>query len=139
MKKYFATLILIFTVSFAEDYAGLSGSFLRLGMTARAIAMGGAFTAEKDHNYADDLFEKMGIKNTDFVVSLSPVSRQPYKVWPAERFALIADWLIKTYNAKVLFHKRRSENDFSKPFIGANSKKEAFRFRIIPQRLCFVQ
>jgi len=45
----------------------------------------------------------MGIKNKDFVVSLSPVSRQPYKVWPAERFALIADWLIKAYNAKVLF------------------------------------
>ena len=38
------------------------------------------FTAEKDQNYADDLFEKMGIKNTDFVVSLSPVSRQAYKV-----------------------------------------------------------
>ena len=73
-----------------------------LGISAEDFGLD-FFTAEKDQNYADDLFEKMGIKNKDFVVSLSPVSRQPYKVWPAERFALIADWLIKTYNAKVLF------------------------------------
>ena len=52
MKKYITTLILLFSVSLGEDYAGLSGSFLRVGMTARSIAMGGAFTAEKDHGFA---------------------------------------------------------------------------------------
>ena len=48
MRKYLTTFILLFSVSFGEDYAGLSGSFLRVGMTARSIAMGGAFTAEKE-------------------------------------------------------------------------------------------
>jgi len=52
MRRYLTIFILFFTVSFGEDYAGLSGSFLRIGMTARSIAMGGAFTAEKDHGFA---------------------------------------------------------------------------------------
>jgi len=61
------------------------------------------FESEKDKDYAKNLFKNLGIKDKDFVVSLSPVSRQPYKVWPSERFAKIADWLIKEYNAKILF------------------------------------
>ena len=44
--------VLFFSCSFAEDYAGLSGSFMRIGMTARSVAMGGAFTAEKDHGFS---------------------------------------------------------------------------------------
>ena len=61
------------------------------------------FENEKDKDYAKKLFKKLGIKDKDFVVSLSPVSRQPYKVWPPKRFAQIADWLVKNYNAKILF------------------------------------
>ena len=52
MRKYLLIYMLLFAGLFAEDYAGLSGSFLRLGITARSIAMGGAFTAEKDHGFA---------------------------------------------------------------------------------------
>ncbi len=61
------------------------------------------FPKEKDQTFAENLFKKLGIKENDFVVSLSPVSRQPYKVWPADRFAHIADWLTVKYNAKILF------------------------------------
>ena len=52
MKKLIITSSLLFSGLLAEDYGGLSGSFLRLGVTARSIAMGGAFTAEKDHGFA---------------------------------------------------------------------------------------
>ena len=47
-------LIIIFLVTglFAQEWAGFSGGFLRMGMTARSIAMGGAFTAEDDHGFA---------------------------------------------------------------------------------------
>ena len=52
MKKYLIHTIFIFSFSLPQDYAGLSGSFLRVGVTARSIAMGGAFTAEKDHGFS---------------------------------------------------------------------------------------
>ena len=61
------------------------------------------FPEEKDQIYANNLFKKLGVEEKDFVVSLSPVSRQPYKVWPAERFSQVADWLIEKYSAKILF------------------------------------
>ncbi|MFH1852074.1 MAG: hypothetical protein ABIA75_06980 [Candidatus Neomarinimicrobiota bacterium] len=35
----------------ARDYAGYSGSFLRIGTSARSIAMGSAFTAELDRGF----------------------------------------------------------------------------------------
>ena len=61
------------------------------------------FPEEKDQIYANNLFKELGIAEKYFVVSLSPVSRQPYKVWPAERFGQVADWLIEKYSAKILF------------------------------------
>ncbi len=36
---------------FGRDYAGYSGSFLRMGTTARSIAMGGGFSAELDRGF----------------------------------------------------------------------------------------
>jgi len=51
MKK--SVLILsIFSLVFAQDWGGQSGSFLRMGMTARSMAMGGGFTAELDQSFA---------------------------------------------------------------------------------------
>jgi len=35
----------------AADYAGYSGSFLRMGTSARSLAMGSGFTAEIDHGF----------------------------------------------------------------------------------------
>ena len=52
MKKLIYIQLMIASFLYAEDYAGLSGSFLRIGVTARSIAMAGAFTAEKDHGFA---------------------------------------------------------------------------------------
>ena len=51
MKK--SVLILsIFSLVFAQDWGGQSGSFLRMGITARSMAMGGGFTAELDRSFA---------------------------------------------------------------------------------------
>jgi len=50
MKK--SVLILsIFSLVFAQDWGGQSGGFLRMGMTARSMAMGGGFTAELDQSF----------------------------------------------------------------------------------------
>ena len=82
---------------------GISVSDLRLDF----------FTEEKDQIYANNLFKKLGVAEKDFVVSLSPVSRQPYKVWPAERFGQVADWLIEKYSAKILFLFGPGEKHFA--------------------------
>ncbi|HIB94397.1 MAG TPA: glycosyltransferase family 9 protein [Candidatus Lambdaproteobacteria bacterium] len=83
----------------AQDKAQLLSP---LGISATDFGLD-FFADEKDKNYAARLFDQLGITDSDFVVSLSPVSRRPYKVWPAERFAWIADWLVQKYNAKILF------------------------------------
>ena len=51
MRKY---LIIIITssLSIAADYAGYSGSFLRMGTSARSLAMGSGFTAEIDQGFS---------------------------------------------------------------------------------------
>ena len=50
MHKY---LIIIITISLgiSADYASYSGSFLRMGTSARSLAMGSGFTAEIDHGF----------------------------------------------------------------------------------------
>ena len=62
MHKYL--IIIITSLSFAADYAGYSGAFLRMGTSARSLAMGSGFTAEIDqgvsayHNPASVAFLK---------------------------------------------------------------------------------
>ena len=49
MPKYL--IIIIISFSFAADYSGFSGSFLRMGTSARSLAMGSGFTAEIDQGF----------------------------------------------------------------------------------------
>lgn len=50
MKRILITFFLG-SYLFAADYAGYSGAFLRMGMSARSMAMGNAFTAEVSHGF----------------------------------------------------------------------------------------
>ena len=50
MHKYL--IIIITSLSFAADYAGYSGTFLRMGTSARSLAMGSGFTAEIDQGFS---------------------------------------------------------------------------------------
>ena len=58
------------------------------------------------------LLEQLGVQPDDRVVSISPVSRQPYKRWPLENFAQLADWLIEQYGVKILFVYGPGEQEF---------------------------
>ena len=58
------------------------------------------------------LLEQLGVQPGDRVISISPVSRQPYKRWPLENFAQLADWLIEQYEVKVLFVYGPGEEEF---------------------------
>ena len=50
MKVHILFLLLISLIN-AQDWAGFSGGFLRMGMTSRSHAMGGGFTADIDHGF----------------------------------------------------------------------------------------
>jgi len=50
MKKFI--IIFLFNIILrSQDWAGQPGGFLRMGMTARSISMGGGFTAELDNSF----------------------------------------------------------------------------------------
>lgn len=61
------------------------------------------YIPDSDRHYADQLFKQLKIDTNRPLVSVSPVSRQPYKVWPAEYFAAVCDSLVETFNAQILF------------------------------------
>ena len=46
------SFLFVISIVFAQDWAGQSGGFLRMGITARSMAMGGGFTAELDRSFA---------------------------------------------------------------------------------------
>ena len=51
MKKVITIIFYIVSCTFCQDWGGQSGSFLRMGMSARSLSMGGGFTAELDKNF----------------------------------------------------------------------------------------
>ena len=51
MKHLLTILIFCTMLLNAADYAGYSGAFLRMGTSARSMAMGGGFTAELDRGF----------------------------------------------------------------------------------------
>ncbi len=51
-KLFITTILFCLSISLvAKDYAGYAGSFLRIGTSARSVAMGSAFTAEIDRGF----------------------------------------------------------------------------------------
>lgn len=51
MKRLFSIFLFSVLIMHAADYAGYSGAFLRMGTSARAMAMGSGFTAELDRGF----------------------------------------------------------------------------------------
>lgn len=72
------------------------------------------FISDSDREYAKRYLKKLNYNPEDFVVTISPVSRQPYKVWPGENFSRVCDYLIRRYNAKIIFIYGPGEWDFVK-------------------------
>ncbi len=60
------------------------------------------FTGEQDRNKAQNILSNLGYEPKRPLVSVSPVSRRDYKIWPAENFATVCDFLISQYKAQIL-------------------------------------
>ncbi len=56
----------------------------------------------EEKEFVNHLFSLCGIKDSDLIVAISPGARRVTKFWPRERFAKIGDWLVRSYDAKVV-------------------------------------
>ena len=81
---YYTDRIALGGEKYAAEHKSLLLKALGIGTDSWALDF---FISAADRQYANQLFQQMELKQNDFVVSISPVSRQPYKVWPAPRFA----------------------------------------------------
>ena len=57
----------------------------------------------KDQSYATELLGSLSRQPERPLISISPVSRQKYKVWPAQNFAFLADRMMEEFQAQILF------------------------------------
>ncbi len=60
------------------------------------------FITGKERKYIEETLAKAGIKKEDFLVVINPGGNWLPKRWPEEKFARLADRLIKEYGAKVV-------------------------------------
>lgn len=59
--------------------------------------------SKSDQQTAGSILRSVNASESKPIISISPVSRREYKVWPAENFAAICDYLIETCSAQILF------------------------------------
>lgn len=57
---------------------------------------------ESSEKYVEDLFIREGISKVDKLLAVHPGASCPSKIWPNERFAEVADRIVKEYGFKVL-------------------------------------
>jgi ADP-heptose:LPS heptosyltransferase len=82
-----------------------------LGIASQDCSLEFCITPE-DKEWTDQLLQNLNVSRADRLITVSPVSRQPYKVWPPERFAQVADDLIVRHRAKVLMLYGPGEEHF---------------------------
>ena len=70
--------------------------------------------SSNDKKNADGLLKKFGIGKRDFIAGFGVGAAESAKsrMWPAERYAKAADFLIKKYNAKIILIGNNEERKF---------------------------
>ncbi|MFH0855949.1 MAG: lipopolysaccharide heptosyltransferase II [Candidatus Omnitrophota bacterium] len=56
----------------------------------------------ESEKWAEELFRKEAINDSDKLLAINPAASCPSKIWPAERFARVADRLAREYGFKIL-------------------------------------
>lgn len=96
-----------------RQYAALDKAALLAPLGVRAAdPQPRVYLGEAERDYARRQLDELGVRPGELLVAMCPVSRQPYKVWPARHFARAADILIERYAAQVLFFWGPGEEHF---------------------------
>ncbi|MCP4298283.1 MAG: glycosyltransferase family 9 protein [Proteobacteria bacterium] len=72
------------------------------------------FITDKDRKRAKEILESLHVKKNSLLISISPVSRREYKVWPADKFARLCDYINSNFNVQILFLWGPEEHHFVK-------------------------
>jgi len=68
--------------------------------------------AQDDRDQGKKILQELNVDFSKPLMSISPVSRRDYKVWPAKNFAEICDYLIERYEVQILFLWGPGEYEF---------------------------
>ena len=82
-----------------------------LGINTKNIVLDMAFE-NQDLLFIEKKLDQ--IEDEKLKISVCPVSRQPYKVWPPANFAIVLDWLIQKSQAQIFFVYGPGEEGFIK-------------------------
>jgi len=96
-----------------------------LGIKTKINSLESLNYSQNDKKNVDEVLKDFKIKKNDFLIGLGVGVAESAKtrMWPLDRFAKIADYLIKKYNAKVLFIGNKDENMLIKNIIGMMKNK----------------
>jgi 3-deoxy-D-manno-octulosonic-acid transferase/heptosyltransferase-1 len=59
--------------------------------------------SDHDREKIDNLMRRYGLADIEPLIAINPVAKWETKLWPNQKFARLADGLIDTYDAKILF------------------------------------
>jgi ADP-heptose:LPS heptosyltransferase len=87
-----------------EPYSALQKAHLLTALGIEQVKPELEFPVGLDEEAAADrILETIGWNRTKRLVSVSPVSRRDYKIWPAEKFAAVCDALVEEWDVQILF------------------------------------
>ena len=72
----------------------------------------GMYLDAEEKKAVDSFLTQEGIHRKDLLVGIHPGSRKKLKAWFPDRFAALADSIIKEYGAQVIFTGSQEEKDF---------------------------
>lgn len=67
---------------------------------------------DSEYDMADELLRQGGVKDGAQVVAINPVAKWGTKLWPAERFAHVADKIIEQYDKEIVFSGAPEDRSF---------------------------
>lgn len=83
----------------------------------------GVYTTKEAELYVNELLKKEGVAEKDFLVIIHAAPQHQTHEWVAERFANIADELIRKYDAKIVFTGSQKDEDYNQKVIGLMKEK----------------
>ena len=117
-------------VEFYQTMLGIIG--LKLEVERRTL-----FPSTADQQRANVFWQEHGLPGK-FVVAMCLGAGKAYKLWPVERFAAVADFLVEQYGAKILLVGSSADRDRSAALVAVVKHREAMvdaagKFKLLEQ------